>query len=706
MLSSSGVDQKDNKTDDKEIKKEHKEGDLGFKTNRVTSFLIEQRPLLVPLEIIDSKEYERLTTLMPLMKDLIEREDSSISGAQWNVFGLYQYSLKTTESILKAIQYFEKAATLNFFEAYFNLGVIHQQGVGSIFLPHQQKASHYYQKGCELKDSKAAVNLGVMYFQDYNMAEAEKLFKMAEQNNISEAYFNLGLMYTKDTLRNAGQAVLFFEKAAEHGIPIAYILLGEIYENGMLPEIIKNKNTATQFYLQASLYGLSEGYEKALQAASWYFGKEDLLLALYKKFNKSKYNCELAKYSYDETCKIKYYEDAAKLGMPHAWYKLGEIYTNTLNRFIIDFPKGLECYEKAANLGMREGFLTLGELYSRGKEDSKLLNGTYVPVEIKKDEKKADEYYKKAIALGDLFSLKILMKKSKEISRELIMLSIQYLKNSPTDLPFLQFLMKSAGLIPELEHRIAAFVIHHLSDVNNLTSKIIKTVKTFLTQLHPDHLTAEENFDIGFLIYNMNIKETVFDRECSYQFLRQAALKSNLDAQIFLVSIIISRYKEGAKNANGIYFDSPRQVLHLPFMKNVFDKKSFRECFYFFLSEYQKYIAMKEENKESKSSYSTVSVFSQKTISNINNLENDLEYLNKQFNEWCGIHCKDTSSKEKADKIKERFILGIDEKVTQECIDQILEDLTHFKINNISSSAIAEYFRQLKFSQNIKMRRI
>jgi TPR repeat protein len=123
-------------------------------------------------------------------------------------------------------------------------------------------AIKWYEKSCELGDSQSAYHLGLLYESDHEIKdenEAEKWFKKAVQfdNNNLYAKAKLGriLINKEDVDENEKmKGIQMLKYAAENGLVMGQIFLGEAYERGQIgkKEEKENIKEAIKFYFKAA----------------------------------------------------------------------------------------------------------------------------------------------------------------------------------------------------------------------------------------------------------------------------------------------------------------------------------------------------------------------------------------------------------------------------------------------------------------------
>lgn len=134
-----------------------------------------------------------------------------------------------------------------------------------------QKAAYWFDKAAQNGVSNAAYNLGVLYHQglgvEQDLQKALQWYGIAASDNHAEAQYNLGIAAIEGvgTKYNPAEATLHFEKAAQNGVVEAAYNLGLIYENGLLGS--PNPAEALMWYKAAADAGNKEALAALNQLA-------------------------------------------------------------------------------------------------------------------------------------------------------------------------------------------------------------------------------------------------------------------------------------------------------------------------------------------------------------------------------------------------------------------------------------------------------
>lgn len=136
-----------------------------------------------------------------------------------------------TQDLVKAVNYFHRAAEKGNVNAQVNLGNCYYFGEGVV--QDKAQAVKWFQKAAEQGDADAQANLGNCYYSGEGVAQDKEqavkwLYKAAEQGN-ADAQVHLGTCYAlgEGVTQNLNEAVSWFQKAAEQGDANAQDLLSK-----------------------------------------------------------------------------------------------------------------------------------------------------------------------------------------------------------------------------------------------------------------------------------------------------------------------------------------------------------------------------------------------------------------------------------------------------------------------------------------------
>ncbi|MBU2938561.1 SEL1-like repeat protein [Lacinutrix sp. C3R15] len=373
-------------------------------------------------------KYEKATSTHPAKKDrliaiengwnkakgitnvkTVEEENEDIA------FDLYRKGEKSFENhdFSKALQFFDKAKSLGYKDAYYYLSHIYYTGL-SVKVDYK-KAYTYAKEGYDLGSIPATYQLGKYLANGTgvtkNKTEANRLFQKEYQIKwFKDQYskyktpfhaYAIGYMYSEGyggVQKDEEIAVMWYKHAAVSGSLTAIGNLGVLYEegNGISKDIIE----AVKYYRKAaelghvnsmtnlgSKYRAGEGVTKNIETCIYWYekalenGSPEAMVKLGSMYIKGE------EIEQDITLGLSYYE----MGLAYKTSLYGDIgnyYFNNFNR-----QKAYEYYKLGADLNDVTSMSNLGLCYDGGY-------GTETNWE------KAVYYYKKAAAQGSAFSMR------------------------------------------------------------------------------------------------------------------------------------------------------------------------------------------------------------------------------------------------------------------------------------------------------------
>lgn len=203
--------------------------------------------------------------------DLETRADSGDARAL-NILGNnYYYGRGVAVDYTKAFQFFQKAANLGDAHGQYNLGCCYWFGKG--VKKDYVQAFKIFQAAAEKGNASAIYGLGACYDNgqgvDTDKKKAALLFyQSAQKGNVSakkaldhvkpreNLYIAECLYHGRGIEKNLSEAILFFQKAAEAGLPYAEYALGFCYENAHGVE--KDPFKAFSWYERAAQHAHTE----------------------------------------------------------------------------------------------------------------------------------------------------------------------------------------------------------------------------------------------------------------------------------------------------------------------------------------------------------------------------------------------------------------------------------------------------------------
>lgn len=236
------------------------------------------------------------------LKALIEQEkEGNDAFSEMRIADMYINGKGTKVNIMEAVKWLEKSAQQNNPDAYYQLGYIYSLEEHSF--ADIAKSNEYYK--CAL--------IG------YEKAE--------DENSNATAEYRIGLIHLNGlgVDKNIDKALSWFEKSTINGNHLASYKLATIYDDDETSALYNPKMALLSYQLSAKL---GNPY------------------AIYKLGN-------IALDNNDVPQAIEYFEQSADKNISHAWYKLGEIYSNDEYN-VFDMEKANFCFNKALNLYITE----------------------------------------------------------------------------------------------------------------------------------------------------------------------------------------------------------------------------------------------------------------------------------------------------------------------------------------------------------------
>jgi uncharacterized protein len=156
--------------------------------------------------------------------------------AQFSLGKMYYLGESVPKDAVKAVEWYQKAAEQGYANAQFNLGKMYQTGEG--VQTDLAKAVEWYEKAAAQGNADAQGHLGGFYYAGYGVQkDAAKAFewtkKAAEQGGDGVQY-NLGVMYQDGhgVPKDSAKAVEWYQKSAAQGNADAQINLSVAYNMG------------------------------------------------------------------------------------------------------------------------------------------------------------------------------------------------------------------------------------------------------------------------------------------------------------------------------------------------------------------------------------------------------------------------------------------------------------------------------------------
>lgn len=331
-----------------------------------------------------------------------------------------------------AIPYLQRAANQGVGRAAYLLGYLYEYGKGGL-QPDADSAIHYYITGYRSGDASASYKVGVQLFREGSYAQSAEIITDAARKGNTDAAFLLALFYQQGIgieADPAGAYNLFQQLAFRTHDARAYTYMGlaRLQGNGC-----KMDETLGKLYLDtAAALGNEKGmYYLAICYMQGYGCDPDSLLSVKwlqesaRLGNAEAMNLmgDIYEEQEDFDNAVAYYQMAADADDDDGICNLGYCYEKGQG-VILSYKKAFELYMKAAALGSARGYKMVANCYMEGigvekdvpeaiqclmkaadKGDAQamyLIASIYEDGDegVKKDLKKAKEWYKKSAAAG------------------------------------------------------------------------------------------------------------------------------------------------------------------------------------------------------------------------------------------------------------------------------------------------------------------
>ena len=300
-----------------------------------------------------NKDYEKAFSFY------LTASEAKNSYADYRIAKMYLKGEGTNADIIKAEQYFLKAinrvplANYDLAKLYDNNPDTFQKSDNDIYSLYQKALDKLLQQEQNGHDVFNEIRIADMYLNgkgtDINITEAVKWFEKAAEQGNPDASYQLGYIYVteKYNILNINKSNKYYaaalngyEKAEEkNSSATAEYRIGLIYLNGL--GVDKNIDKAVHWLGKSTLNGNDSAAYKL--AVLYDDGKE---------------------ITQDTEKSLLYYQVSAELGNPYANYKLGNV---SLEKN--DIPQAIDHFEKAADKNISHAWYRLGQIYSDEKYD-------------------------------------------------------------------------------------------------------------------------------------------------------------------------------------------------------------------------------------------------------------------------------------------------------------------------------------------------
>ncbi|XP_074651933.1 uncharacterized protein LOC141906506 [Tubulanus polymorphus] len=180
-------------------------------------------------------------------------------GRLFNHYNAMQHNIEAlkyaqTKDFVSAIACWEKAASLGYAKAEFNLGISLENGRGTDVDP--EKAMVFYRSAAEKGHKEAMFNLAILLKNESltdNREEIYSLLNSAAEKGLKQAKVQLGLMYLDEPYCDHEKAFPNFLSAAEQQVEDGLYYVGLCYQNGW--GTAENLCKAAKYFSQAANAG-------------------------------------------------------------------------------------------------------------------------------------------------------------------------------------------------------------------------------------------------------------------------------------------------------------------------------------------------------------------------------------------------------------------------------------------------------------------
>ncbi len=310
----------------------------------------------------------------------------------------------------KAVSLFRPLAQADNDNAQWYMGTFYRRGQG--VEQSYEQAVYWFDRSARNGDKDSQYELAKLYYYGDGTAQDRKMafkwYLAAAEQGHKKAAFDVGYAYknANGVKKSYSKALKWYQKASEHNIDAASTGLGIMYENGQ--GVKKDFRKAAKLYAKAADNGDAKG--RAYLANMYYFGKgvktnKEQGIKLFKQAAAmgSKYAKEelerfgiendllgdaayVAYLKKDFKGAIKIWRDRAQQADVAAMVNLGNIYKDV--EAVQDYKKAMDWYKPAVTLGNSEAMVATGDLYNYG-------------LGVPRDYEKAYQMYSNAIMEND-----------------------------------------------------------------------------------------------------------------------------------------------------------------------------------------------------------------------------------------------------------------------------------------------------------------
>jgi uncharacterized protein len=314
-----------------------------------------------------AKDLETSSEYFKKTYELLLHEANNNDIVSMHIMGTYYYyGFYVQRYILKAIEWFKKAADLGYSDSQYMLGMIYET------ISHDDKelenSNKYYKLAADQDHPYALFALGVNKIEEEKFIEAVFYLERAANQQYALAAHTLGMYYHEKDSKHPLKAFEWFMIAAKQNHTESEYYVGLYFQNG-------------------------KGVEKDIDQAIFWFEK-----AAMKKDKNALYHLAMILIKQeDKDFKLiaSLLDQAAQLEHPNAQYNLAVMYHKG-DGLKMDLDKAFYWYEKASDKNIAMAQYNLGMMYFEG-------------IVVEKNEIKAKELWQKAADQGLEVAVKLML---------------------------------------------------------------------------------------------------------------------------------------------------------------------------------------------------------------------------------------------------------------------------------------------------------
>lgn len=269
--------------------------------------------------------------------------------ALFELASYYELGLVVSQDYVKAVEYYERAIMLGFFDARFNLALLMikpEAGLNDL-----NKARTLMQELAEAGDAEAQYTLSLMFKDEMgaalaNLTQATHWLRIAAKEGYADAQFNLGLQYLNgDGVKQDNlSAFQWIGKAAAQDLSGAQFNLALMYDKGEGTKV--DNKQALKWYKSAAKLGNMNAMQNL--GIKYLLGESVAL---------------------NEEKAIDFLTQAAELGQRNAQYLLGRLYHEGRKKIQTDWDNAEKWYLLSAKQGHPDAQYQLAVILAEKRND-------------------------------------------------------------------------------------------------------------------------------------------------------------------------------------------------------------------------------------------------------------------------------------------------------------------------------------------------